>query len=901
MSAIVSIVLDGKGVACEAGDRILDVARREGVYIPTLCHDPRLEPFGACRVCLVGVAGARGPVPACTTVVRDGMIVDTKDPLATRVARGVVELVLSDHPPEALARGGERNELAQVARHFGLTRSRYTGERHAHARDDRHPYLKLDLAECIVCGRCVRACDEVQGNFALSMAGRGFDAHPVAGLDAGFDGSGCPSCGACASACPTGAIDEAAFREGLLPDRTVRTTCAYCGTGCTLEVLASGDRVLAVEPALDGPVNRGHACVKGRFAHGFARASDRLTQPLLRGSDGLLHEASWDVAMSFVAGKLADIKRRHGPDAIAAIASSRCTNEENFLFMKVVRAAIGTNNIDNCARVCHAPSSFGLIQAFGQSGGTNSFDDIERAGCLLVAGANPTEAHPVVGARLKQATLAGAKLLVIDPRRIELARLADVFLQLRPGSNVAVFNGLAHLILRDGLADRAFLARHAQGLEALEAHLASYDPASVERISGVPERELARAAQLYAGHAPAAIFYGLGITEQRQGSAGVQALANLAILTGNIGRPGAGVNPLRGQNNVQGASDVGTLPDMLTLYRKVTDGATRAVFEERWGVALPPRPGYRIPQMLDAAVAGSLKALWCFGEDIAHTEPNTRHVEEALRALELLVVQDLFPNATSAFAHAVLPGASFLEKTGTFTNAERRIQLVNAAVPPPAGARQDSAILAELSRRLGYDLGEPTPAALMDELASLSPGLAGVSHARLGRTGLQWPVPTPEHPGTPLLYADGRFDTPSGKAQLAAAAWNPPGETPDEAFPLVLITGRQLMHYNSGTMTRRTANVTLHPRDCVEIAPRDAERLGLAEGDLVEVASRRATIRAHAIVTDRVAAGQVFLSFHFPEQGTNRLTSASSDEVTNCPEYKVTAVSLAKVRSHSLG
>jgi formate dehydrogenase major subunit len=890
----VSFVLDGRTVSAEPGARILDVARREGVYIPTLCHDPRLEPAGACRVCLVGVAGARGPVPACTTPVRDGMVVDTRDPLAWKVARGVVELVLSDVPPEALERGGERNQLGEVARHFGLTPAAAAGERPAPPPDAGHPYLALDHRTCIVCGRCVRACDEVQGRFALSMVGRGYETRPSPGLGGSFTESDCLSCGTCAAACPTGALGEPALRDGALPDRTVRTTCAYCGAGCSLEVHARGDRVLSVTPALDGPANRGHACVKGRFAHGFTAATDRLTRPLLRRGDGTLREASWDEAMSFVAGRLLAIKRRHGADAIAAVASSRCTNEENYLLMKVVRAAVGTNNIDNCARVCHAPSSFGLIRSFGHSGGTNSFDDIERASALLVAGANATEAHPVIGARLKQAALRGAKLLVIDPRRIELARYADVHLQLRPGTNVAVFNGLAHVILRDGLADRAFLAERAEGVDELQTLLAGYDPATVERISGVPADDLARAAHLYARHAPAAIFYGLGITEHRQGSAGVQALANLAVLTGNLGKPGAGVNPLRGQNNVQGASDMGALPDVLTLYRQVSDPAARAEFEQRWGVPLPTAPGLRIPQMLDAAAEGRLKALWCLGEDLAHTEPDTRHVEAALRGLELLVVQDLFPNATSAFAHAVLPGAAFLEKTGTFTSAERRIQLVDAAVPPPEGARQDSAILADLARRLGLELGDPSPAALMDEVASLTPGLAGVSHARLGRRGLQWPVPSAGHPGTPVLYADGRFDTPSGRARLASTPWIPPGEEPDASFPFVLVTGRKLAHYNSGTMTRRTPNVRLDPEDRVEIAPADAERLGLGDGDAVEVASRRAAVRARAEVTDRVRPGHLFLAFHFPEQGVNRLTGPSADSSTGCPEYKVTAVRLSR-------
>jgi formate dehydrogenase alpha subunit len=888
------VILDGKEVTCQEGDRILDVARRQGTYIPTLCFDERLAPFGACRVCLVGVQGARGPVAACTTPVRDGMVIDTADPTARRVARGVVELVLSDYPPEALSREGDRNELRQVARHFGLDRSRYAGERHAYARDDRHPYLKMDLNECIVCGRCVRACDEIQGTFALAYAGRGFATKIVAGKDSGFLDSPCVSCGACVSTCPTGALDELAFRQRETLDRTVTTTCSYCGVGCSLDVHVRDDRVVAVDPALDGPSNKGHTCVKGRFAHQFATAKDRLTTPLIRRPDGTLREASWDEALGLVAGRLREIRDRLGPDAIAGISSSRCTNEENYTLMKMMRAAVGTNNVDNCSRVCHSPSSFSLIRMLGLSGGTNSFDDIERCRTLLVTGANPTEAHPVVGARMKEAVLRGANLIVIDPRRIELSRYANLFLQLEPGSNVALFSGLCHVILRDGLADAAFLAERTEGAEAFAAHMQKYTPQVVSRISGVPASEIERAAHLYASAGPSGIFYGLGVTEHRQGAVGVQALINLAALTGNLGRRGAGVNPLRGQNNVQGGSDMGALPNSLTMYRGVNDPAVRAAFEARWGVPLPSKKGLMIPEMFDAALRGALAAIYCFGEDIAQTDPNSRHVEAALSRLELLVVHDIFQNATARFAHVILPGSSFLEKTGTFTNAERRIQLVNQAVPPPGEARHDLWILQRLTELLGYPGGSPSPAEVMDEIAALTPELAGVSHARLGTRGLQWPVPAPDHPGTEVLYEGGRFRTPSGRARLQLVEWVPPGEAPSEEFPLVLITGRALAHYNSGTMTRRTENVRLHPEDLLEVHAQDAERLGLRDGDFVEVTSARGSVQARAWITDRVAPGHVFLAFHFPEMRINVLTSAVADGDTSCPEYKVTAVRVSR-------
>ncbi len=900
--SLVTLTLDGREVKASDRATILDVARREGIFVPTLCYDPRLAPFGACRVCLVGVSGARGPVAACTTPVREGMIVDTRDETAQRVAKGVVELVLSDYPEGALLRDAsersegseDRNELRAVAKHFGLGGSRYQGERHAYAKDDRHPYIKMDLNECIVCGRCVRACDEIQGTFALSYAGRGWGTKIVAGIDTSFADSACVSCGACVSTCPTGALDELAFRARETIDRTFTTTCAYCGVGCSLDVHVRNDEVVAIDPTLDGPSNLGHTCVKGRFAHQYARASDRLTGPKMRRSDGTWREATWDEAMTFVVKRLAAIRDTHGPDAIAFISSSRCTNEENYVLQKMARAAIGTNNIDNCSRVCHSPTSYGLIQSLGESGGTNSFADIDVTACLFVTGANPTEGHPVVGARMKEARLRGAKLIVADPRRIELAAMADVFLQLRPGTNVALYNGLAHVIVRDGLQDRAFVGARADGLDAYADHLAAYDPKSVEAITGVPAALVEKAAHLYATTPPAAIFYGLGVTEQAQGVAGVRCLANLAVLTGNLGRRGAGSNPLRGQNNVQGSSDVGALPTYLTMYRKMEDDVVRREFEAKWGRPIKPERGLMIPEMFVRAVEKKLKAMYVFGEDIAQTDPNVHHVEAALRSLELLVVHDIFENVTASFAHVLLPGSSFLEKTGTFTNAERRVQLVREAVPPPGEARRDLDILFELSKRLGYEMPHASAADVMDEIAAMTPQWRGISHERLGGQGLQWPVPTKDHPGTPVLYTE-TFATASGRAQLFAVDWEPPGESASDRFPFVLITGRQLAHYNCGTQTRRTHNTDLQPADLVEIHPRDAERLGIVDGSWVEIESARGKVQTWARVTTRVAEGNVFLSFHFPEVKTNLLTSGNSDPTTRCPEYKVTAVDVRKV------
>ncbi|MBI3091642.1 MAG: formate dehydrogenase subunit alpha [Candidatus Tectomicrobia bacterium] len=889
----VPMTIDGAQVAARPGQTILEVLRERGQYVPTLCYDERLEAYGACRVCLVRLEGAKNPVASCTTPVAPNMVISTQDPTVKKAVRNIVELVLSDYPPEALARADGRNELKRVADYVGVRESRYAGARHSYAPDDSHPYIKVNLNECIVCGRCVRICDELQGTFALTYSGRGFETKIAAGFDEPFQTSDCVSCGACVSTCPTNALTEEAFRDSPRIDRTVTTTCSYCGVGCSLDVQVRDERVIAIEPAMDGPANRGHTCVKGRFAHQFAHSPDRLTDPLIK-RHGRFETATWEEAIALIASHWKRIKAEHGPDAIAVISSSRCTNEENFLMQKFTRAALGTHNIDNCSRVCHSPSAYGLNASLGLSGGTNSFVDIDRSDCILVTGANPTEAHPVVGARIKQAVFRGAALIVLDPRAIELRRWADVFVQLKPGTNVAVFNGLAHVIVNEGLADEEFLEQRVEGFEHFLGHIQKFTPEYVERVSGVPAETLRKAARLYATRGAAGIFYGLGITEHSHGSDGVRALTNLAILTGNLGKPGGGVNPLRGQNNVQGASDMGALPSTLTMYQKVADEEVMQRYERAWGVSMKRQPGHMIPDMFNAAIAGTLKSMYIMAEDVAQTDPNTLHVIKALEGLEFLVVQDIFLNETAKYAHVVLPGSSFLEKSGTFTNAERRIQMVRRVIEPVGNAKADGDIIMLLAEAMGYPMRYADAAAVMEEVASLSPDLAGVSLARLERKGLQWPVLTPTAPDTEILYEQ-HFRTPSGKANLAIADFNPPEEEPDEEYPYLLVTGRQLYHYNSATMTRRTGNLELQAFDGIEIHPRDARLLEIEAGDLLEIESRRGSVRAPAVVSRRVAPGEVFMSFHFPEVRTNILTSQHADGVTKCPEYKVSAVRLRKV------
>ncbi|MGW1679664.1 formate dehydrogenase subunit alpha [Saccharopolyspora sp. NPDC002376] len=870
------------------GATVLDAVRASGAELTSLCYDDRLSPRSSCRTCLVRAAGRI--VAACSTPAAEGMHVDLDDPTAQRAAKAAVELMVSELPARALEIPPERSELVRACARFGITASSFTGAGHDHGTDHSHPYVKLDRDLCIACGRCVAMCAEVQGTFALELTGRGFDTVVTAGDGGPWVSSPCVGCGGCVDSCPTGALSEPGLLDLTPISTTTTTTCGYCGVGCTLDVHTRNGTIAAITPTHGAPVNRGHACIKGRFAHTFTSADDRLTAPLLR-RDGRLVEASWHEALTETARQLTEIRDRNGPDSIAVISSARATNEENYLAQKFVRTIIGTNNIDNCSRLCHAPSAAGLTASFGLAGGTNPLDDLDHADCVLLAGANPTEAHPVVGARIKQRVLAGARLVVIDPRRTELAALADVHLQARPGSNVAVFNALAHQLLEDDLVAHDFLAQRTTGLDELTDLLQDYAPNTAANIADVRSADLICVARVFGRAQHPVIIYGLGVTEHAHGTDGVRTLANLAILRGSVGTSGGcGILPLRGQNNVQGASDMGALPDVLPGYQPITDSSVRARFAAAWGHPIPERPGLRIPQMFDAAIAGEVRALYVIGEDVAQSDPNSGHVRAALQACDLVVCHDLFRSRTAEHADIVLPAASFLEKNGTFVNFDRRFQRVRPALAPPGSATTDFDILHHLAHAMGTDLGCPEPADALAECASLTPAFAGLSHQRLDAEGpLHWPCRSPDHPGEAVLYLD-RFATPDGRAALAARPYLPPGEQPDAQFPHLMVTGRRLVHYNTGSMTRRTDNTELVPAETLELHPVDAAQLGVAEGTAVTVASRwgRTTLTAH--LSGDVVPGQVFAAFHFPDAALNDLTSPHVDAVTGCPEYKVTAV-----------
>ncbi len=902
---MVSLSIDGKQVEVPAGTSIMRAAAMAGTNIPKLCATDSLESFGSCRLCLVEIEGRRGYPSSCTTLVGEGMKVSTQTDKVSKLRRNVMEMYISDHPLDCLTCSANGNcELQDMAGAVGLRNVRYgyEGNNHLDAeKDESNPYFTFDPSKCIVCSRCVRACEETQGTFALTISGRGFESKVSAGQDQPFMDSECVSCGACVQACPTATLMEKSIIEAGQADHSVITTCAYCGVGCAFKADMQGDKVVNMTPWKGGQANRGHSCVKGRFAFGYATHTDRITEPMVRDCiDQPWRKVSWDEAFEFAATRIRGIQKTHGRNAVGGITSSRCTNEETYLVQKLVRAAFGNNNVDTCARVCHSPTGFGLKTTLGESAGTQTFDSVEKTDVVMVMGANPTDAHPVFGSRMKRRLRQGARLIVVDPRRIDLVKSphvhADHHMKLLPGTNVAFLNAMAHVIINEGLEASEFIGERCE-LEAFDqwkAFIADerHAPESTEHITGVPAADLRGAARLFATSGNGAIYYGLGVTEHSQGSTAVMGIANLAMLTGNIGREGVGVNPLRGQNNVQGACDMGSFPHELPGYRHVSMDDVRGQFEQAWGVKIDPEPGYRITNMLDAAVEGVYKGLYVQGEDIAQSDPNTKHVEAALRNLDCLIVQDLFLNETAMYAHVFLPGSSFLEKNGTFTNAERRISPVRKVMSPMAGL-EDWEVTVGLSNALGYEMNYEHPSQIMQEIAALTPTFTNVTYERLDEAGsLQWPCNDEAPDGTPIMHTE---EFVRGKGYFAMTEYVATDEKVTRRYPLLLTTGRILSQYNVGAQTRRTDNVSWHAEDILEIHPHDAEDRGINNGDLLELASRAGDTQLRANVTDRVQPGVVYTTFHHPETGANVITTDNSDWATNCPEYKVTAVQVAKV------
>ncbi len=899
--AMVTLSIDGVSVTVPEGTSVMRAAMQAGTQIPKLCATDMLDAFGSCRLCLVEIEGRAGTPASCTTPVAPGMKVTTQNDRLAKLRRGVMELYISDHPLDCLTCPANGNcELQDMAGAVGLREVRYgyEGENHLkQQKDESNPYFTFDASKCIVCSRCVRACEEVQGTFALTIQARGFDSKVSAGMAESFLDSECVSCGACVQACPTATLMEKSVIEIGQPEHSVVTTCAYCGVGCSFKAEMRGEELVRMVPYKDGQANRGHSCVKGRFAWGYANHRERILKPMIRESiDQPWREVSWEEAIAYAAAEFKRIQAKYGQGSIGGITSSRCTNEETYLVQKLVRGGFGNNNVDTCARVCHSPTGYGLSKTYGTSAGTQNFDSVEHTDVAVVIGANPAVAHPVFASRLKKRLRQGAKLIVIDPRRTEMVKSAHIeaayHLALRPGTNAAVMNALAHVIVSEGLQNEQFI-RERCDLDAFQ-HWVDFilqpenSPEAVEKISGVPAETIRGAARLYATGGNGAIYYGLGVTEHSQGTTTVIAIANLAMLTGNIGREGVGVNPLRGQNNVQGACDMGSFPHELPGYRHMSDDATRAIFEDLWGRTLDPEPGLRIPNMLDAAVDGSFKGIYVQGEDIVQSDPNTQHVAAGLKAMECVVVQDLFLNETANYAHVFLPGSTFLEKDGTFTNAERRINRVRRVMTPKNGGYADWQITMMLSNAMGFPMTYKHPAEIMDEVARTTPGFAGVSYDYLEKMGsVQWPCNEKAPLGTPIVHVDGFV---RGKGNFMITAYVPTDEKSTARFPLLLTTGRILSQYNVGAQTRRTENVVWHDEDVLEIHPHDAEQRGIRDGVWVKLQSRAGETTLRALITDRVAPGVVYTTFHHPNTQANVITTDFSDWATNCPEYKVTAV-----------
>ncbi|MBF7096667.1 formate dehydrogenase subunit alpha [Alkalibacter mobilis] len=892
---MIKLTIDNQVIEVEKGTTVLEAARQAGIEIPTLCHDPRLESSlgGACRMCLVEVQGARTLSPSCTMPATEGMVVSTRSERVVQGRKVVLDLIWSRHPHDCLTCSAAGNcKLQDYSFEYGVKGSRFENpEEPEFPLDHSNKFYYYDRNKCILCGKCVRVCNELQQTHAIGMSERGFDTHVSPPFEDPLAQSKCVSCGNCVSVCPVGAlVPRRTDRFRYWEVRKVRTTCSFCGVGCQMELLIKGDKIVEVAPYA-GESNNNMLCVKGKFGYKFVNHEDRLKTPLIK-RNGTFEEATWEEALDLVVDKLKKTKEEYGPDAVAGFSSARCTNEENYLFQKLLRAVVGTNNVDHCARLCHASTVAGLATTLGSGAMTNSNLEALKSDLILVSGSNTTESHPVIGAHIQQAKEKGAKLIVAEPREIELAKEADIFLQIKPGTNVAFFNGMMHVIIKEGLQDKEYIAARTENYEELEKIMEAYTPAKVAEICGINEDDLVKAARMYGEADRAAIYYSMGVTQHSTGTQGVMSVSNLALLCGNIGKEGAGVNPLRGQNNVQGACDMGALPGDYPGYQKVFDPKAQEKFEKAWGAKLSDKAGLTLTEVLNGLDDGSLKMLYVMGENPVVSDPDTKHVEEALRKADFIVVQDIFMSETAEFADVVLPAASFAEKDGTFTNTERRVQRVRKAIEPIGSSKPDWMILSDIMNRMGYEANYKNPGEIMDEIASVTPQYGGISFDRIEEEGLQWPCPTKDHPGTKVLHTESMS---RGKGLFKPADYIESAETTDKDYPYIMTTGRILYHYHTRTMTKRVKGIDImFPESYIEINPVTASRLELKDGDKVKVGSRRGEIVTTAKVTDKVDEDVVFMPFHFYENGANTLTQAALDPIAKIPELKVSAVRLEK-------
>lgn len=893
---MIKLTIDDREVEVREGLTILEAAQKAGIEIPTLCYQSGLSSAGACRVCLVKVKGRPGLMTSCTTEIGEGMEIITEDDEITEARRLMVELILSEREHNCLI--CEKNgdcELQDLVYQLGIDNVRFPVNKRVEKTEDSSQVILRDPNRCILCGRCVRACAEITVQDVLDFAGRGGKTFIAAGLDENLDETDCVSCGACVQACPTGALTEklARFQGRSWEFRKVETTCPYCGVGCQIELNIKNNRIVKVYGVDSGSPNMGHLCVKGRFGLDYVHHQERLTTPMIK-KKGRFIEASWEEALELVAHRFKELKDKYGSDSLAGLSSAKCTNEENYLFQKFIRVCFGNNSVDHCARLCHASTVAGLGRAFGSGAMTNSIKEWEKSDVVLVTGSNTTEAHPVIGYYLKHLVIyEGLKLIVIDPRAIELTKYAKIWLRQKNGTDVAWINGLMNIIIQEGLYDEEFVENRTENFAQFKKTVSRYTPKKVKEITGIPEKELIAAARMYASGKRSSIVFSMGITQHTTGTDNVLSLANLAMLCGNVGREGTGVNPLRGQNNVQGACDLGALPNVYPGYQKVTDEQIREKFEKAWQVKLSAKEGLTAVEMVEAAKDGVVKGLYIMGENPMLSDPNLNNVQKGLESLDFLVVQDIFLTETARMADVVLPGVSFAEKDGTFTNTERRVQRVHKAIPEIGDSRQDWQIILQLSKRMGYLMSYNSTAEVMEEIASLTPIYGGIRFDRLGREALQWPCPGPEHPGTPYLHKD-KFTR--GKGLFTPIDYIPPAELPDEEYPFLLSTGRILYHFHTGSLSRRSKPLnSIVPEGFLEMNPVDAKRLKIKDGGWLNVSSRRGKVKIKAKVTERVDERAVFMSFHFAESAANFLTNDALDPVAKIPEYKVSAVKIEKI------
>ena len=892
----IQVTINGKKVEAKTGQTILDVAKDNDIYIPTLCYHEELKPTGACGLCIVQIKGVPGFKRSCATPVTDGMDIVTSSEEIEKVRKDILDLLISDHPLECFScEASGRCALQDLAYIYGMKESSFGDLSRKIPLDDSNPFIIRDLSKCVLCGRCVQACNDVQMQGSINFGYRGINTKIIAGKDEDLFYSNCVYCGQCVAVCPVGALEvKVAVGKGREWElKKVTTICPYCGTGCEFELNVKGNEVVKVTTRSDHPVNSFALCVKGRFGFDFINHKDRLKTPLIK-ENGVFREATWDEAYDLIYKRFSELKEKYGPDALAGFGSAKATNEDNYLFQKFIRSVFGTNNVDHCARLCHASTVTGLARTLGSGAMTNSIAEFEHSDVILITGSNPTENHPVIALKLKKAARNGAKIIVVDPRRIEMVDFATIWLRQRPGSDVAWINGMLHVIIKEGLIDEEFIKERTEGFEELKEVVEKYTPEYVEKYTGIKKEDLIKAARIYGNADKASIVYAMGITQHVQGTQMVMSLANLAMATGNVGRPSTGVNPLRGQNNVQGACDVGVLPNVYPGYQKVSLPEIKEKFEKFWNAKLSDKVGLTVIEIINGAYNGTIKGLYMMGENPRLSDPDAHHVEEALKRLDFLVVQDLFLTETARLADVVLPAVSFAEKDGTFTNTERRVQRVRKAIEPIGQSKPDWLIITELANRFGFDWSYSHPSEIMDEIAEVTPIYGGMSFNRIDNGGLQWPCPTKDHPGTPILHVE-RFNRPNGLGKFTPAEYQEPPELPDEEYPYILTTGRTLFHWHTGSMTRRSYGLNeILKEGYVEISPEDAKKFSIKTGEFLTVSSRRGSIKIKAKVTKKVAPGVVFIPFHFAEAAANELTIAALDPISKIPELKVCAVKIEK-------